>query len=232
MGDSFIKPDLYMQVNVAVLSVLGERLQALKSQARVLAISTGTVYDSNQQMPLDEDSKLITTGSPYTLSKIAMEQSAQNMRKKGLQVFVVRPFNHIGPGQEGGFLVPDLYAKIQTAFGSDRVVRVGDLTTKRDYTDVRDVVRAYAELALAPELKEPIYNVCSGKSVSGEEILFAMLKAYGAEGKVSIRQDSSLLRPNDPKDLFGSNALLQKATGWQPTIPLEKTIQDFVDSKK
>ena len=137
-----------------------------------------------------------------------------------------------GLGQEGGFLVPDLYDKIQKALETDGVVMVGDLTTKRDYTDVRDVVRAYADLALAPELKEPIYNVCSGRSVSGEDILSAVLKTSGADGKITVKQDPSLIRPNDPKDLFGSNGFLSVATGWQPTIQLDQTIKDFVAWKK
>ena len=232
VGASFDQPDLYKKVNVAVLAVLGVEILAQGLSTRVLAISTGAVYDADQPTPLTETSKVITSGSPYALSKIAMEQTAVEMRSRGLNCAVVRPFNHVGPGQEGGFLVPDLYAKIQTARKTDGVVLVGDLTTKRDYTDVRDVVRAYADLALAEQLDEPIYNVCSGRSVAGETILELMLKSAKATGEVTVQSDQSLMRPSDPKDLFGSNELLRKATGWQPNIPLDQTIQDFVDSKK
>lgn len=231
MGDSFVNPDLYMQVNVAVFSVLSQRLLAIRSTAIVVAISSGAVYRSDQPMPLIEKSFLIAEGSPYAFSKIAMEQEALRLRKLGLKCAVARPFNHIGPGQETGFLVPDLYEKIQAARSTDGIVRVGDLSTKRDYTDVRDVVRAYADLALGAELSESIYNVCSGNSTDGETILAAMLKATGAKNDIIIKQDPTLIRPNDPKDLFGSNRLLHAATGWQPVIPLERTIQDFVDSK-
>lgn len=231
VGASFDQPDLYNRVNVAVLSVMAEEIVSQKLPTRVIAVSTGAVYDANQSMPLTEKSKLIESGSPYALSKIAMEKAADDLRDRGLEIAVVRPFNHIGPGQEGGFLVPDLYAKIQTARESDGVIMVGDLSTKRDYTDVRDVVRAYADLALAPTLDQPIYNVCTGHSIDGKTILDTMLKAVGNTGNISVKQDPALIRPNDPKDLYGSNQLLHDATTWQPTIPLEKTIQDFVDSK-
>lgn len=232
VGASFDQPDLYNKVNVAVLAVLGAEILAQGLSTRVIAISTGAVYDAGQPTPLTEASKVITTGSPYALSKIAMERSAVEMRSRGLNCAVVRPFNHIGPGQEGGFLVPDLFSKIQTARKSDGIVLVGDLTTKRDYTDVRDVVRAYADLALAGLIDETIYNVCSGRSVAGETILELMLKSAKATGEVTVQKYPALMRPSDPKDLFGSNELLRKTTGWQPTIPLEQTIQDFVDSKK
>lgn len=230
-GDSFENPDLYNRVNVAVLSVIGAEILAQGLTTRVIAISTGVVYDSNQPMPLTEKSKLIESGSPYALSKIAMERAAEDLRSRGLNIAVVRPFNHIGPGQEGGFLVPDLYEKIQAAREADGIIAVGDLSTKRDYTDVRDVVRAYADLAQADKLTEPIYNVCSGRSIDGQTILAAMLEATGVTRTVTTKQDPELIRPDDPKDLFGSNSLLHTATGWQPSIPLEQTIQDFVDSK-
>ena len=232
VGESFDKPDLYKHVNVAVLSILGKRLLAEGSKIRVIAISTGAVYSPDQPMPLTEGSKLITSGSPYAFSKIAMEEEAVRMRNQGLNCAIVRPFNHIGPGQESGFLIPDLLAKIQTASKSDGIVMVGDLTTKRDYTDVRDVVRAYADLAAAPTLQHAIYNVCSGRSIAGETILEVMLKATGATGEIAVSQDPALMRPDDPKDLFGSNELLHTETGWQPAIPLEQTIRDFVASKK
>lgn len=231
-GDSFENPDLYNRVNVAVLSVIGSEILAQNLSTRVIAISTGVVYDSNQQMPLTEKSKLIESGSPYALSKIAMEHAAEDLRSNGLNIAVVRPFNHIGPGQERGFLVPDLYEKIQAARDSDSIIAVGDLSTKRDYTDVRDVVRAYTDLALAPTLVEPIYNVCSGRSVNGETILDYILAAIGATGTITVTRDQKLLRPNDPKDLFGSNELVKAATGWKPVITLEQTITDFVRSKQ
>jgi len=230
--DSFGKSELYQQVNVAVLSVIGNKLLELQSKARVIAVSTGAVYESHQPMPLSEDSTLVTDGSPYALSKIAMEKEADALRERGLDCRVVRPFNHIGPGQKGGFLVPDLYSKIQAASQSGGPMAVGDLTTRRDYTDVRDVVRAYADLATAASLQNTLYNVCSERSVAGQTILELLLKATGQTEKITVTQDPALIRPNDPTDLYGNSQRLSSETGWHPIVPIEQTISDFVASQQ
>lgn len=230
IGDSFAQPEFYKKVNVEVLTNLGNELVRQNKHARIIAISTGAVYDSKQSMPLTEDSKTVEGVSPYADSKLIMETEAEKLRKLGLDCIVVRPFNHIGPGQEGGFLLPDLLAKIQNAQKTGNVIKVGNLKTKRDYTDVRDIVRGYTMLALAKNLPHQLYNICSGTSHSGEEILQTILNAMNKQD-IRVEIDQDLIRPNDPADLFGSNALLAGDTGWQPKIPLEKTIEDFVKSK-
>src|SRR5690606_25202467 len=108
VGASFGKEELYNRINVEVHTVLVKRLESLGSSARVVAIITGAVYDNHQAMPLNEGSTLTTVGAPYTLSKIAMEQALQPFMDGGMDIVIVRPFNHVGPGQRGGFLVPDL----------------------------------------------------------------------------------------------------------------------------
>lgn len=228
VGDSFKQPDLYMKVNVGVLDNLGQALLAKKLQVRLVAISTGAVYDSDQAMPLTETSNLVTAGSPYAQSKIAMEKSAAELKKAGLDCVVVRPFNHIGPGQAPGFLVPDLYAKIKQSQANGQPVKVGNLQTKRDYTDVRDVVRAYVSLVLAEKLNFDTYNVCSGQSVAGKTILETLLTAMELTDEIKIQTEESLLRPNDPPDLYGDNSRLKQDTGWQPKIALKQTIKDIV----
>jgi GDP-4-dehydro-6-deoxy-D-mannose reductase len=227
-GDSFKDPELYLKINVDVATVLAEEILKRKLTTRFIAISTGAVYDSNQAMPLTEESSLITEGSPYAKSKILMEEALNKLRKQGLDCIIVRPLNHIGPGQEPGFLVPDLYQKITKAQKDLEPVKVGDLSTKRDYTDVRDVARAYVNLAEAESLNNNLYNVCSGKSITGEEILKTLLNAMSATQEIKIEQDPALIRPNDPKDLYGSNQRINSVADWHPTIPLNKTIADFV----
>jgi GDP-4-dehydro-6-deoxy-D-mannose reductase len=228
VGDSFADPEKYRRINVEVFSVLAEELLKHGSKVRIIAVSTGAVYDSAQLMPLTEASMLISDGSPYAKSKILMEEAAQKLRLQGLDCVIVRPFNHIGPGQEGGFLLPDLYQKIQEAAKSGGVLKVGNLKTKRDYTDVRDVARAYANLATASHLEHSLYNVCSGRSLEGEEILNLLLKRMNMTGKIKAVQDPSLIRPTDPLDIYGSYERLQKETAWQPQIELDQTTEDFV----
>jgi len=227
VGDSFTDSDLYKRINVEVLVVLCNRLLSSKLNPRVIAISTGAVYDPAQNMPLTETSKLIDNGSPYAQSKILMEHAAQKFIKCGLPCVVVRPFNHIGPGQERGFLVPDLYAKLQEQAKTGEPIRVGDLSTRRDYTDVRDVVRAYADLAMTTKLKNTVYNVCSGVTRSGNEILSELSKFVPNASKVMLI-DQSLIRASDPTELVGSYDLIKEDVGWSPKIPLQKTIKDFV----
>jgi GDP-4-dehydro-6-deoxy-D-mannose reductase len=229
-GSSFSEPEKYKQVNVKVFSILAERIVAETRPIRMLAISTGAAYDASQPLPITEGSKLVVKGSPYALSKILMEQKAQELAKAGLDCVIARPFNHIGPGQEPGFLVPDLYQEIRSSLTSGQPASVGNLKTKRDYTDVRDVVRAYAELIAEPKLSHDIYNVCSGHSVSGEDILEMLLKACGADDKLKIEVDESLIRPDDPADIYGSAERLAADTGWRPHIKIERTIRDFVNS--
>jgi len=226
VGSSFGKEqaERYQHINVKVHTVIADRLLALGNKSvRLVAVSTGAVYDNHQPMPLGESSKLATQNSPYALSKVAMEKAMLDYASRGLDIVVVRPFNHIGPGQLGGFLVPDLVSQVTKG---DTVV-AGDLTTQRDYTDVRDVVKAYVLLATIPELKHRLYNVCSGKSITGQSMLNLILIAANNR-KVSVSVDESLIRPNDPKRVVGDNARLREDTGWQPTIAVEQTIADIV----
>lgn len=231
VGPSFDQPDLYMKINTAVLdTVCKAAIEQSASNLRIISISSGAVYGSQQPMPLTEDSKLDPNSSPYAASKIAMEELSLKYRAEGLDCVVARPFNHIGPGQMEGFLLPDLYKKIADLRADGGKLLVGNLTTRRDYTDVRDVVKAYISLVTAETLNNGVYNVCSGRSLSGEEILALLLKELGHED-ITPEVDPSLFRPSDAPELYGSNDRLHNDTGWQPVIPIEQTIRDFVASK-
>lgn len=229
VADSFSDPEKYKAINVGVLSNLGQVLLEKNLNPRVIAISTSTVYDPTQDLPLDENSKLITEGSPYSLSKILMEKAANELKSKGLDIVVVRPFNHIGPGQEEGFLIPDLYAKLIESKSTGNPMKVGNLSTKRDYTDVRDVVRAYGDLATASELKHGLYNVASGKSVAGTEILGILSNLLNHP--VTTEIDEALIRPYEIMDIYGSYDRLNKEISWTPKIELRQTLKDFVAAK-
>lgn len=230
VGASFDNPEIYKKVNVEILEVICQRIVDEKRPIRVIAISTGAVYEARQPLPLTEESKLITGGSPYALSKILMEERVKAFREQGLDCIVVRPFNHIGPGQEEGFLVPDLYKKILRAHENNTEVLVGNLDTRRDYTDVRDVVRAYADLMEAKTTRHDLYNVCSGRTISGKEILIRLLELTDAKA-LTISVDRALIRTNDPPELLGSHEKLSSDTGWDPKIKFSKTLADFVDSE-
>lgn len=227
VGPSFDDPQTYLNINSAILTNLAEYYLAQAKKPRIVVVSSGAIYDPNQAMPLTETSGIGFT-SPYALSKVLNENQCAYYRNRGLDCVVARPFNHIGPGQKPGFLLPDLYQQLSSIKDGSQMP-VGDLTTRRDYTDVRDVVRAYRLLATSEKLEHNIYNICSGNSRSGNEVL-SNLQATMHKETIVVRLDKSKLRPNDPKDVVGNNQRLQKDTGWRPEIRLEQTIADFVKS--
>jgi GDP-4-dehydro-6-deoxy-D-mannose reductase len=143
-------------------------------------------------------------------------------------VVVVRPFNHIGPGQSPNFFVPALAKRIVEArrAGADSL-RVGTLTTRRDFTDVRDVVIAYRLLIEKGEYGT-IYNVCSGHDIAMSEVAAELLKLAGAQ--LTLQTDPELVRPVDVPVLRGEAERLHSVTGWRPRIPLATTLADVLTS--
>ena len=222
VGPSFDDPQRYLEVNSGIMTHLGEWLVDAGSSARVVVVSTGAVYEGQQPQPLSETSA-VRLGSPYVISKRLVEMQAEYYRTRGIDVVVARPFNHIGPGQVTGFLIPDLYA--QLVGGGE--VAVGNLSSSRDYTDVRDVCRAYRLLTETPSLAHGLYNVCSGQSVVGHEILRLVAEAVGRDD-VATQTDAALLRPDDASAITGSAARLHTETGWKPQLTVEESIADFV----
>lgn len=228
MGASRENPAEYLRVNVAVHKVLCEELLKRGANPRYVAVSTGTVYSPDQPLPQSEASALVDDAktAPYVVSKKLMEFALQEYKKMGQDIVVARPFNHIGPGQRTGFLIPDLAEQIMASDDNDCVLRVGNLNTRRDYTDVRDVVKAYADLALAESLQFEIYNICSGVSRSGEEIL-ELLKIPFCRSNLITEIDPARVRPNDVMDIFGTPERIQDELGWASHIPIDQTIEDF-----
>jgi len=199
-----------------------------ESKPRIILVSSGAIYNPDQTMPINESGD-ISLSSPYSISKVLNENQAEYYRKRGLDCVVVRPFNHIGPGQSKGFILPDLFDRL-SQLGENKTITTGNIETRRDYTDVRDIVKAYGRLALAETLKSNIYNICSGKSYSGVEILNILEEIMGLE-EVVLEIDQSLVRPNDTPEIIGDSSRLKEELNWQPEIDINQTISDFVKSK-
>ena len=227
VGPSFDDPQTYINLNSAMVTNMCEFYLKQDKKPRIVIVSSGSVYDPNQPLPISENGK-IGFNSPYSVSKILVENQAEYYRTRGLDCVVVRPFNHIGPGQLPGFLVPDLFEKISAA-PQDAAISVGNLETRRDYTDVRDIVRAYGRLALAENLTHSLYNVCSGESISGVE-MFELIKKAAGRPDVSYQVDQSLVRPTDIPELTGDSSRLETELDWQPKISIDETIRDFVSA--
>ena len=166
--------------------------------------------------------------TPYAVSKVSAEfLGLQAFLGRGLRVIRARPFNHVGPGQSDDFVVSALARRmVEAELRGSGTVRVGNLAASRDFTDVRDVVRAYRLLALQGVAGEA-YNVCSGRAVTIASLAEEMagLLSYA----VTLVEDPSLFRPVDVPVLVGDGSKLVAVTGWHPTVPLRTTLSDVLD---
>lgn len=226
VGPSFEDPQRYLDQNSAMVTHLAEGLLSDSPRVRVLVVSSGAVYDAQQTLPFGEDSR-VGFSSPYVVSKVLVENQVAYYAARGLDAVVARPFNHIGPGQGTGFLVPDLLCGAAGAAATGESLRVGDLDTRRDYTDVRDVARAYRLLVEAEHLADRVFNVCSGRSWSGRELL-GLLESEWPFGAVKVEVDERRVRPGDPREIVGDSSRLHRAVGWKPTIDVPTSVRDFV----
>lgn len=230
VGRSWSMPKETLEVNAfGTLHVL-EAARQSSPQARVLLISSSEVYGKaeGEDLPLSEGAPLKPV-TPYAASKVAAEfLGLQAYLGHGLAVVRVRPFNHVGPGQQQSFAVPGLAARIKAALDSGaRTIPVGNLEPRRDFTDVRDVVAAYRLLVLHGEPGE-VYNVSSGVDVSIAEIASALVRLAGAQ--VELVVDPDLVRAVDLPVISGDSTRLRLATGWRPVYSLEDTLKDVLAS--
>lgn len=207
--------------------------EALKEQnltdTRVLAVTTSEVYGlvTPKELPINEETPLRPI-SPYAVSKITQDYLAlQYFLTHKLAIIRVRPFNHTGPRQQK-LVVPTFAKQIaEIEKGSkEPIMKVGNLKAKKDFCDVRDIVRAYI-LLMEKGIPGDVYNVGSGKSVQIQEILDILLSFSSKQIKVEV--DPSLVRPVDVEEVICDHTKLTTLTGWKPEIPLEKTLKDSLD---
>jgi GDP-4-dehydro-6-deoxy-D-mannose reductase len=229
VGQSWDEPLQVLEVNIMGTAAVLAAARQCGSDPRVLVTSSAEVYGAVTdpgRLPLHEGSPTAPL-TPYAASKLAAEAVvAQAHLGHGQHVITVRPFNHIGPGQTPNFAVPALAKRIVDA---DRrgaaTIPVGNLSARRDFTDVRDVVRAYRLLVESGQPGE-IYNVCSGRDVSIREIADGLLQLAGTTLEFEV--DPTLVRPVEVPVLRGDPTRLVEATGWTPEVPLDQTLADVL----
>jgi GDP-4-dehydro-6-deoxy-D-mannose reductase len=196
---------------------------------RVLLVSSAEVYGTvtEDELPLDEDSP-VRPASPYAASKLAAEQLArQAWLGHGVETVRVRAFNHVGPGQSPGFVAPALATAIaRNELSGDTEIPIGNLSPRRDFTDVRDVARAYRLLMVHGDAGD-VYCVCSGRDIAIQDLADALVGM--AAHPMELVTDPDRYRPVDIPVLRGSNAKIRAATGWSPSIPIEQTLADLLD---
>ena len=227
VGESWDDPAGFLRDNVAMALNVLEAVRAEAPEATVVAVASSELYGPPERMPVDEEAP-IRPQNPYAVSKASADLLAGFYADAhGLRVIRPRAFNHAGPGQAPTYAIASFARQAAAAAerGEDPIVfRTGNAHTRRDYTDVRDVVRAYRLLA---ERAEPgIYNVCSGRSTSAAELLAMLAEAAGAGLEHQI--DPDLVRAHEVMEVRGDPGRLRAATGWEPEIPLDRTLADTV----
>jgi GDP-4-dehydro-6-deoxy-D-mannose reductase len=217
-------------VNVVGTANVLEAVRRERARARVLFPSTGEVYGRAERVPTPEEEP-VAPMSPYAATKAAAEVAcAQAARGSGLDIVVARAFAHEGPGRDDRFAVGSWTRQIVRleAQGGGTLL-VGDLSAERDVTDVRDVCRAYS-LLLDPGVPADTYNVASGRAVPMRRVLELLLEQ--AEVPIEVKQEEARLRPADVPRLVGDPSRLHTATGWEPEIPLERTLADALEAAR
>lgn len=202
-----------------------EAARAEASGARLLFASSGDVYGRAETIPTSEDAP-VRPLSPYAASKAAAELAC---RQSGLDVVVARAFPHAGPGQDERFAVGSWTAQLARLGGEGGVLSVGDLDVQRDVLDVRDVCRAYG-LLLDRRVPAGTYNVSSGRPVFLSRVVELLVELAGVP--VTVERDEERLRSTEIATLSGDPAKVRAATGWEPRIPLERTLADALEAAR
>lgn len=221
-------PQKTMELNVVAAINLMEAVRQEKPECRMVLVGSSDQYGN-----LGEAGKLVSETlathpqTPYAVSKKAQEEMAGvYVKAYGLNISMTRSFNHAGAGQGKGFLISDFASGIVAVErGEQSCLKVGNLTAKRDFTHVRDVVRAYRMIAESGHAGE-IYNVGSGITYSAQEILGKLCKL--AQCPVPVEQDPKKMRPSDTPVICCDYTKLTQHTGWQPDISIDEILEEVI----
>lgn len=221
-------PAAALRVNaLGVVHVLDAIFRA-GARTRAAIVTSGEVYGPGGPAgsPIEECEPL-RPSSLYGVSKAAADEAARAFAARGQDVVVLRPFNHAGPGQSRGFVCPDFasqVAAIARGHGAG-LIEVGNLDVARDFSDVRDVVRGYAA-ALERGRAGEAYNLCSGRATLVREILDGLCSIAGISPEVRVTADRR--RSGEARGTFGSREKAARELGWEPAIPLRRTLEDLL----
>ncbi len=201
---------------------------AKNNNSKLFIMGSGEIYGNKKSFPIKENSS-VNPLTPYSLSKYLGEKSAIFYSKNfNTKIYLSRAFNFTGPGQRDVFVIPAFSKQLaeMEAGKRDKILKVGNLSAIRDFSDVRDTVKAIFFITTKGKPATP-YNIASGHSYSIRKILEKLLSLVNF--KVKIIENQKEFRKNDIKKLEGSYSLLNKDTGWKPKIPIEKTLEDTLN---
>lgn len=226
VGRSWKIPQTTMEINIVASINLMEAVRAAKLPIRMVLIGSSDQYGNLGAAGADVREELeMKPQSPYAISKRAQEEMAKLYAKSyGMDICMTRSFNHGGAGQRPGFMIPDFASGIvKIERGESESLSVGNLTSRRDFTHVRDVVRAYRLIAEKGQRGE-VYNVGSGKTYSAQEVL-DLLRSM-AECDIPVQQDPARMRPSDTPVICCNHEKLTRDTGWEPVNTIADVLCD------
>ena len=229
VGQSFRRPAPCFEVNATGTLNLLSAIERWGGDPYVVCVSSGEVYGAPPEDSLPATEELhFDPRSPYASSKAGMEIVCGQYAHAGLRIGIARAFNHTGPGQSDSFIASSFARQIAEAESEGRegevVLEVGDLSPRRDFTDVRDVARAY--LAMIDRELEGIFNVCSGRARPLTDIVAGLELAAGRP--IGTRTEAKRLRPGEAPVSFGSYAKLEDSVSWRPEVAFEHTMSDLL----
>jgi GDP-4-dehydro-6-deoxy-D-mannose reductase len=230
VGLSLERPVMTVDVNVTGTAGLLEAVRRESPETRVLFPSSSDVYGivRRKDVPIKE-TQGVAPQTPYAASKLAAEEICQMyVRSHGLEIVIARSFNHTGPGQAPGFVVPDFasqIAKLEKSRGKPRL-KVGNLNARRDISDVRDIVRGYRLLAMKGRAGQ-VYHLGSGSAVKIKDVLGMLTEM--SEKSIEIIADPKRQRPSDLPIVQADVKKVKRLTGWHAAIPLETTLTDTLE---
>ena len=229
VGLSWKKPAMTMEINLVAAVNLMEAVRKHCPGCAIVLVGSSDEYGNlKEKGQLVSEETPLQPMTPYAISKIAQEQTGQAYAKAyGMKICMTRSFNHGGAGQKPGFMIPDFAQGIVKAErGEADAVCVGNLSSKRDFTHVKDIVRAYRLIAEKGKAGE-IYNVGSGKTYSAQEVLDRLIVL--AKAPVAVKQDPARMRPSDTPVICCDHSKLTRDTGWEPEIPLDEILKDTLE---
>lgn len=227
VGASWNMPQTTMAINVIGALNIMEAARKSEQKPRILFVGSSEEYVISEN-PLDENTQL-NANNPYGISKVTQEQFAKLYREKyGLKIYCVRPFNHTGIGQRDSFVLPSFCKQVAEIdkSGKDGKIQVGNLKVKRDFSHVKDVVRAYRMIVESDNCNQ-IYNVGSGNAYSLEDMLTYILGLSNQH--IEIEVDQNRIRPTDQPVICCDRSLIGKELGWEPQYNVYDALKEMYE---
>ena len=228
VGASWNMPQTTMAINVIGALNIMEAARKSEQKPRILFVGSSEEYVISEN-PLDENTQL-NANNPYGISKVTQEQLAKLYREQyGLKIYYVRPFNHTGIGQRDTFVLPSFCKQVAEIdkSGKDGKIQVGNLKVKRDFSHVKDIVRAYRMIVESDNCNQ-IYNVGSGNAYSLEDMLTYIIGL--SNQNIEIEVDQNRIRPTDQPVICCDRSLIGKELGWEPQYNVYDALREMYES--